>query len=338
MKKIVLVAGLAAALLMSSAVPSLAVSGAGAIALVFPIGARYAAMGEAGVALSADATANWWNPGGLAFLSKHDVHLMQSKLAASLADDIALYWLGYATPSGPGTLGVNFNYLTMGEQEATDEEGVSQGFFSSYMFAFGAAYGVKVLPNLGFGLGIKYFRDRLAPDDFLQDKSGGSGDSFGVDFGLHYRVPGLRMNLAAAVANLGPNIKHVDADQSDPMPRRATVGMAYGIFDSEVSSLLVVTDYLVPLLKWDETNNDYGFGLEFDEEEYGYGLEWSYVHSLFLRFGYKSARAGDIHDSTWGFGVDLTRWLGRGVKIDYASVPQATGLDRVNRFSLGFRF
>ena len=34
---------------------AMAVSGAGAINLVFPIGARYAAMGESGIALSQDS-------------------------------------------------------------------------------------------------------------------------------------------------------------------------------------------------------------------------------------------------------------------------------------------
>jgi hypothetical protein len=94
----------------------------------------------------------------------------------------------------------------------------------------------------------------------------------------------------------------------------------------------------VPLLNWDTGQQDYGFGAEFDEEEYGVGAEWSYVHSLFFRFGYKSAQAGDIQDTTWGFGFYLARWVGKGITFDYASVPQATGLDRVNRLSLGFRF
>jgi len=42
---------------------ALAGSGAGAINLTFPIGARYNALGEAGLALAQDATASWWNPG-----------------------------------------------------------------------------------------------------------------------------------------------------------------------------------------------------------------------------------------------------------------------------------
>lgn len=343
MRRLLLAATLVLVMLVGVTSSCLAVSGAGAINLVFPIGGRYSAMGEAGIALSQDATAIWWNPGGLAFLidrgQPHDIHIMQSNLAAGLADDIALYWGGYAAPWGPsGVFGASINYLSMGEQEGRDEVGDPTENFRSYMFAISAVYGVKLSPNLGAGLGIKYFRDRLAPDAVLQDNQGGSGDSFGVDLGVLWKIPALRMNLAAALSNLGPNIKHVDADQSDPMPRKMTLGVAYSIFHSEASALLFVADYLVPLLNWDTGEQDYGFGAEFDEEEYGIGAEWSYVQSLFFRFGYKSARAGDIEDTTWGFGLDMERWLGKGITFDYASIPQAKGLDNVNRLSVGFRF
>ena len=96
---------------------ALAVSGAGAINLVFPIGARYNAMGEAGVALSTDVTAIWWNPGGLAFLRDRErakqLHIMQSPLAAGLADDINLYWIGYASPWGQGMFGANIIQISI---------------------------------------------------------------------------------------------------------------------------------------------------------------------------------------------------------------------------------
>ena len=47
----------------------------------------------------------------------------------------------------------------------------------------------KVSQNVGLGFGLKYFRDKLAPDSALQDGAGGSGDSFGVDLGVLWKVP-----------------------------------------------------------------------------------------------------------------------------------------------------
>ncbi len=341
MKRNMIAMALVAVLVMGFCGSALAGSGAGAINLTFPIGARFNALGEAGTALSQDVTAIWWNPGGLAFLpqrpKQHDVHIMQSSLAKGLADDIALYWGGYAMPMGShGALGFAMNYLDMGEQMGTDENGLETGLFRSYMFAFSTTYGVRLSRTLGVGIGVKYFRDKLAPAGALQDGGGGSGDSFGVDLGLLWKVPSLRSNIGLAVANLGPDIKHVDADQSDPMPRKATLGIAFSAYHSEFMGLLLVADYLVPLYQWKD--DDYGFGLETDQAEYGMGVEWNYLRSLFVRFGYKSADYGDIADTTFGFGVDFNEWTGQAITFDFASVPQAVGLERVQRLSLGYRF
>src|SRR5690606_14086736 len=126
---------------------------------------------------------------------------------------------------------------------------------------------------------------------------------------------------------------HVDQDQSDPMPRKLTLGIAHSMYSSEAMGLLLVADYVVPLYKW--KGDDYGFGLETDQAVYGGGVEWNYLRSLFVRFGYKNDDTGDIKDTTWGFRVDLDRWVGQAILFDFASVPQAEGLDRVNRLSLG---
>lgn len=342
MKRTLLTVAMVAALATGICGVALAGSGAGAINLSFPIGARYNAMGEAGTALAQDVTAQWWNPGGLGFLAQrpepHDVHIMQSSLAEGLAEDIGLYWGGYATPMGDnGAIGFSLNYLDMGEQQGTDENGNLTTEFQSYMFAFGATYGALVTPDLGIGLGVKYFRDKLADDSAMQDsEGGGSGDSFGVDLGLLWKVSRIKTNFGIALANLGPDIKHVDADQSDPMPRKLTLGAAHSLYHSEYMSVLLVADYLVPLYKW--KGNDYGFGIESSQEEHGVGAEWSYLRSLFVRMGYKSAEYGDIKDSTFGFGIDLSTWANQPITFDFAKVPQARGLPNVTRMSVAYRF
>lgn len=352
MKRLIVSLMVLAAMTCGLAGVVLAGSGAGAINLSFPIGARYNALGESGTALSQDATSMWWNNGGLAFLSRTpQIHVMQSTLVPDLVssveingemveDSIALYWVGYAQPLGKyGAVGVSMNYLSMGIQQATDENGQYLGTFKSYMFAVSANYGVRLSRNLGVGIGVKYFRDKLADEGVMQDShGGGSGDSFGVDMGVLWKVPAIKSNFGLSVANLGPGIKHVDADQSDPMPRKVTFGIATSLVHTEYMGLLVVADYLIPLYKWDSTNNDYGFGLATDMAEYGGGVEWNYVNSLFIRLGYKSADYGQINDITYGFGVDMDEWTGLALTFDFASVPQAEGLDTVKRLSVGYRF
>jgi hypothetical protein len=347
MKRTLLTVAIVVALTMGICGAALAVSGAGAMNLNFPIGARYCAMGEAGTALAQDVTAQWWNPGGLGFLAQrpeaHEMHLMQAPLVAGLVEDIGLYWAGYAAPMGEnGAIGFSLNYLDMGEQQGMSEDNVDRGTFSSYSFALGGAYGALITPDLGIGLGVKYFRDKLADQSVMQDVGGsGSGDSFGVDLGVLWKVPSLKTNFGVAIANLGPNITHVDHDQSDPMPRKVTLGLAHSLYHSEYMSVLLVGDYLVPLLKWKKEADGpgrYTTNLDFSQEEFGLGAEWSYLRSLFVRYGYKSAWSGNIKDPTFGFGVDLATWTSQPITFDFAEVPQARGLPYVTRLSLAYRF
>src|SRR3954462_445478 len=58
---------------------------------------RSGAMGDAGVALSPDVNANYWNPAKLAFLESNDaVSLSYSPWLKQLVPDISLSYLSYA--------------------------------------------------------------------------------------------------------------------------------------------------------------------------------------------------------------------------------------------------
>jgi len=309
---------------------ALAVSQAGAISLTFPIGARYNALGEAGTAHDTGITAMWWNVGGFAFAAdsgkRHGFHFMDTKLVPDLADDVRLDYLGYGQYiDGWGMVGLNITYLNNGEQVSTGEGGEDQGTFNSYEFAIGLAYGVKLSPGLGIGIGVKYFRNELAPDSVTQDRGKGTGSTWAVDLGLHWQITN-RFWAGAQVSNMGPDITFIDADQSDPLPLTLRTGLSYDLYQSEYMGFLLLSDYLVSLVSQDET------------KIWGVGLEWNYAQSLYVRIGYKDDKEGEIKDYTWGLGVDLTRWTGQSITVDYASVPQATDLDRVNRISVGFLF
>jgi len=61
-------------------------------------GARPNGMGEVFTAISDDATASYWNPAGLAFVSseRSELTLQHSKWLPQLADDLYFEFLGYA--------------------------------------------------------------------------------------------------------------------------------------------------------------------------------------------------------------------------------------------------
>jgi len=65
----------------------------------------------------------------------------------------------------------------------------------------------------------------------------------------------------------------------------------------------------------------------------GRGGEFEFNQLLSVRAGYIYDPRGTIKDATYGLGLNY-----RGIRIDYASVPQSQFLARVNRFSASYHF
>lgn len=313
-----------AVLLAVVAVQAGAQATSGAQSLNITPGARADAMGRANVALSNDATSNWWNPAALAGVNQRVFSLMHTQLVPDLASDVYYEYLGYAQHvEGWGGVGASLIFLTYGKSVATDENGVEQGTFSSYELSPSISLGTEIAKGLSAGITLKYVYVMLAPAQFTLDKQAGTGDTFAADLGLLYDVSGLGIpvKIGANVQNLGPNISFIDQDQSDPIGRKLWLGVGIKPFDTGTFRLLWETDMDKSLIYANE------------KPIWNTGAELSYGNYAALRAGYIYDKDGEIRDPTFGFGIQVST-----LSFDYASVPQARGLDRVSKFSLTYRF
>jgi hypothetical protein len=307
-----------------------AVAESGVPSLTIPPGARPNGMGEAFVAVSDDATAAWWNVGGLAFAKSRNLAFMHSQLVPDLATDVYYEFLGYSSPAGDvGTWAISLVYLTYGESIATDPSGTPLGTFTSWEGTLTASFAMQLADNIGTGISMKFIRVDYAPEEFTQDNVEGSGTSFAVDVGGLWKFPSQRINVGLSVNNMGPDIAFIDREQSDPLPFTARLGMAYTPIADEISNLLLTFDIeqsLVWLIDEDvETRRS---------EIWHVGAEYRYVNLLAGRIGYVYDDDGDFSDPTYGLGFIYKDKL----SLDYANVPQAETLERVHRWSLYFTF
>jgi hypothetical protein len=303
---------------------------AGAQSLLIAPGARSDGMGRAFVAVADDANAIWWNAGGMAFTTGHDASFMYTKLVPGLADDVYFSYLSYVQHvEGWGGLGGSLSYLSYGKSEATDVDGNVIGEFTSWEGAITAGYGTELADNLGIGVGLKVVRVDLAPADVTQDQKSGAGTTFAVDIGTLYRLssfPGLKnvpTSFGAVVQNLGPDIAYVDEDQSDPLGRNLKAGFAVYPYSNESFRTLLTGDInrsLLPKSQWSDMIYNVGGEVEFNR-------------LIALRVGYIYDEVGTVEDPTYGLGL-----MFKGLRADYASVPQSKYLDRVSRFSVSYHF
>ncbi|MCK5065497.1 MAG: PorV/PorQ family protein [Candidatus Fermentibacteraceae bacterium] len=302
-------------------------------------GARPNGMGEAFVALADDATASYWNPAGLAFVdsTRQELTLQHSNWLPQLADDLYYEFLGYAKYlEGWGGIGGNITFMSMGEQLETTSEGVELGTFYSYGVALTGSFGTEVAPGVSVGLGLKFIYDHL----YYQDS--GKGTSFAADLGVLYHIPmddlGIgnigRVNIAACLSNLGPNVSYGGNTDNNPLPRTIRAGLAYIPFDSHLTRLRVTADYSKLL-----TNVEDGIGTEFNENKWGTGAEFWYYDLLALRAGYIHDTEGisTIQGPTFGAGLQYS-----GFQLDMAFIPveeNLQGSGKYNsKYSLSVRF
>lgn len=328
------IGGILVALTLAVVLPGLvlAQSAGGAACLQITPGARADAMGRADVALASDATAIWWNPAALAYRTDKVISLMHTQLVPDLANDVYYENLGYAMHvPGWGGLGASLIYLTYGTSTAVDINGDAKGDFTSWEISPQIALGTELTPGVAVGVTLKYVYIMLAPDWATQGLGKGNGDSFGADLGLLLRSKALLpsfplpISIGINVQNLGPNISFISQDQADPMPRNLKAGIGVQLLNSTDLKGTVAYDYNKSLVYSDE------------KPVHNMGAELSYKDFIAARLGYIYDKQGDIMDMTFGAGfvIDLK---GSAVSFDYASVPQASVLGRVSKFSVSFRF
>jgi hypothetical protein len=318
-------------------------SAGGAACLQITPGARADGMGRAFVALPTDATANWWNPAALAEQRGHVISLMHAQLVPDLASDVYYENLGYAMNlPGWGGIGASLIYLTYGKSTAVDADGVVKGDFTSYEFSPQISIGTEIISGFSAGATLKYVNIDLAPDwalnlgaDLPGGPGAGKGDSFGADLAVLLRTKDLApsfpvpINIGVNVQNLGPKITFISADNADPMPRLLKAGIGVQFLDTPDFKGLAAYDFNKSLVYSDE------------KPVHNTGMELTYRDFVSGRIGYIYDKQGDIRDPTFGVGFVLnlpSLGTGGGITVDYASVPQARVLDRVNKFSLSFRF
>jgi hypothetical protein len=314
---------------------------AGAASLSLTPGARADGMGRAFVALPTDAASNWWNPAGLAYEKGRVFTLMHTQLVPDLADDVYYENLGYAMHlPGWGGIGASLVYLGYGKSMATREDGIELGMFTSYEISPQVHIGTEVMKGLAAGLTLKYVYVNLAPSWATPDGKPGTGDTFAADIGVLLRlrdmVPTFPMpvNFGVNVQNLGPNIAYIDEDQSDPIGRNVKIGVGAQVLNLPKLTGIIAYDFNKSLVVLEDRSGHRSMS---DQPIHDVGAEITYGEFVSARAGYIYDKQGDIRDPTFGVGFLIS--LGsNNLGFDYASVPQAKVLDRVNKFSITFRF
>lgn len=283
----------------------------GAVFLMIWPGARATAMAGAFSAIADDATACYYNQAGLAFIDKTTATLQHANWLPGLQQGMYYEYTGLTRPFRGGTLGFDVIYLTTGKTLVINEIGQNLGEYITFDVAFGLNYGLKLRPNLGFGLGWKFIYSFLVPDwvwekmPELGIESGGTGITYGFSSGLLYKP----FDFAAAscvLQNIGPNIGYTESGSADPLPYTLRLGVRIQPVNTKIIKVNVtgdITKILVGMFADEDNSFSENLNYEFREAWKGAGLEVNYYDFVILRAGYFYDDEGERKGPTFGGGI-----------------------------------
>ncbi|MDZ7359965.1 MAG: PorV/PorQ family protein [candidate division KSB1 bacterium] len=306
--------------------------------LRIPVGSKGTSMGSAFVSIADDATAMFWNPGGMARLTNKSLYVDHSPWLPGLDFN----YFALALPfEGAGTIGLNVTALTTSEMiRTTIDQPMGTGeTFTASSIAVGVAYAYNLTDRFSIGANFKYINEKIL-------NSNATG--FAIDIGTLYTTPFDGIRLGVSISNFGnsmridgedlnvrvdiaPNqrgnnqsvVGRLKTNQHDS-PLIMRVGVSWEALKSQQNRLTVAVDGLNP----NDNSQSVNLGAEL-------GL---FKELLVLRGGFNDLFLEDREKGfTFGGGVNLGIEGGLKFSGGYA-YQDFEHLGGVNRFSIALNF
>lgn len=326
MKKNVILAvlGVCTLLLASSAFAQTKAGLSAAPELTIPIGARYVATSGANIATVSGIDAITWNPAGL------DAGQGSSALFSyrQYIADINISYVALTTKiEGVGSLGLSlrsFNIGSIGVTTETQPDGNGQ-VISPAFFTLGLSYGRQLSDRVAFGVNLNVVSESFG---------GVSASGLAFDAGVQYKdligVQGLALGIA--VRNIGTSMQYGGSalwvQANDPSTAR---GLTNYKVEAATFQMPSVIDLGIGYTKPIDEDNNVRVNVAYENDNYGIdgyrvGGEYSFQNSIFVRAGYLystdvSGTVSIWQNYTLGAGVNLEKYAGIGISVDYAYVP-----------------
>jgi hypothetical protein len=300
---------------------------------------RSGAMGEAGVAISPDVNANYWNPSKLAFLEGNDnVSASYSPWLRSLVPDVSLSYLAYAHKlDDRNTVGASIRYFNLGTINLTDNSQNNQGTYTPNEYSIDGSFARTFGEDFSLGLTLRYIHSNLytgfASSSSQQTKP---GNAVAADISLYYKKAIQEFGNDAVfafgtnISNIGSKISYADNGTKYFLPTNLKIGVANTFNLDETNQLTFTLDLnklLVPtppirdqdgnIIKGKDDNVSVpagifgsfsdapgGFHEELQEINISPGFEYWYNKQFALRAGYfyENPNKGGLHYFTLGTG------------------------------------
>jgi hypothetical protein len=268
---------------------------AGALFLVFPVGAQAVGMGQTATAADGRGEAAFWNPAGLATLSDDEFALHSATLVAGRSHVLGAYF-----PSrGIGVIGGAVYLVDYGDLDRTDANGNTIARIAPRNLEFVASYATSLAGSFVFGLSYKLVQFRVDCSGDCRDFPAGTGATHALDLGGQFRIgPGGPLRFGIALRNLGFRLQVQNQAQADPLPTRLAIGAQYDVRFKPASGAALNEAFDLKLAA--DLDSPWG---QVGQSETRLGLDIGYQRLVRVRAGYAFVQDG-LSGPSVGLGVE----------------------------------
>jgi len=338
--------------------------------------ARSGAMGDAGIAVSADPNAMHFNASKLVF-SDQSLGLAATYTpwlrSIGLNDVYLAYLTGFKKIGDLQTVGFGLRYFSLGSIQFTDPNGTPLNTGRPNEFELSGAYARKLSEKLSAAVTGKFIYSNLAAGNIVNGEVIEPGIAGAADFSMTYKTPikvskgESDLTIGLAITNIGSKITYTNSLYRDFLPANFGLGGAWTFnfdthntltFTTDINKMLVPSpcqgldcdldkdgraDYkdISPVgaifSSWADAPE--GLSEEIKEFTYSVGTEYWYEKQFAVRAGYFSEhrQKGNRKFFTVGLGLKYNLF---GLNFSYLvpTTSRRNPLDNTLRFSMLFNF
>ena len=306
--------------------------------------ARSAGMGDMGVATSADAFSQQWNPAKFAFAErKMGIGLSYTPYLESIITDISLLNASfYNKIDDQSAFAIGLRYFTLGEIELRQFANDPGTEVKPNELALDGSYSLKLSPTFSMAVGGRYIRSNLKlPQNGDVDSKAAS--SFAVDVAGFYRSREIAYNSFDGrwrggfnLSNLGGKIQYDEGGQENFLPTNMKLGLGFDFILDQDNVIGLTTEFnklLVPTPKDFDGDGDVDRA---DNDEY---QQIGFFNGLFKSFGDAPDGFGEeLKEFTWALGAEYVYQDAFMVRTGYFNESEEKGSRKFFTLGAGFKF
>lgn len=305
--------------------------------------ARSAGMGDIGVATSADAFSQQWNPAKYAFaISKQGIGVTYTPYLSQLVNDIFLGNLTYYNRlDDRSAVGASLRYFSLGDIELRDTADQEPLIQSPNELTFDASYALRIGDRFSMAVTGRYLRSDLKIQASNEDASAAS--TFGVDISGFYQSEEIpyddfdgRWRGGFNISNIGPKFKYDESGQENNLPTNLGLGVGFDFILDQYNKVGITGQFnklLVP------TPRDFDGDGDIDQEDNEEYQDISFFSGIFQSFGdAPDGFSEEIKEVTWALGVEYWYQDSFALRTGYFNESEEKGSRKFLSLGAGFKY